>query len=146
MFGAGLGMYEVESLFFGVDTDTMLDPLPRHPYAPGTRVHGIREESAPAFAAGRGEVAEVRAQKDGTYHYLVRMDGGEYEERSSPFTIAAGTWPGPAPGDPLFGVRPENADAEAGGAVAADTEQLAADGAEETDRMAIAMPNQAPSG
>lgn len=87
----------------------MLDPLPQHPYEPGTRVHDVAETSVPAFSTGTADVIQAEPQRDGTFLYLVRTDrGGEEVYWPSYFTIAAGTWPGPPDSDPLFGPRPES--------------------------------------
>lgn len=92
----------------------MIDPLPQHPYAPGTRVHDAAETSVIAFDHGSAEILDARAQRDGSYVYLVRTDEGDQERWPSYFTIVAGTWPGPSRSDPLFGRRPCSEEEEHG--------------------------------
>lgn len=83
----------------------MIDPLPRHPYAPGTRVHYATEDSVPAFARGTADILGAEPRGHGAFLYRVQTDDGELQRWESYFTIAAGTWPGPEGSDPLFGSR-----------------------------------------
>ncbi|MDA8371910.1 MAG: hypothetical protein M0026_18865 [Nocardiopsaceae bacterium] len=87
----------------------MIDPLPKHPYFSGTRVHDATEESVLAFVSGTAEVIDAEPQQDGTFIYLVKTDREGAKQRwPSYFTIPAGTWPGPPESDPLFGARPDD--------------------------------------
>ncbi|GAA3732856.1 hypothetical protein GCM10022205_17850 [Spinactinospora alkalitolerans] len=84
----------------------MLDPIPQHPYPPGTRVHEASEDDAVAFIQGTAAIVSSRPQPDGTYIYLVRPDLGEASlSWPSYFTIPARTWATPLDADPLRGPR-----------------------------------------